>query len=70
MPLIQSKSKKALKKNIETEMKANPDSKDRAQNLAIAYSVQRKNAAKKMARGGPVTEATAAESVSRPNKGY
>lgn len=53
MPLIQSGSKKALKKNIETEMKSNPSPKDRAQNLAIAYSVQRKN---KKAFGGKIDE--------------
>lgn len=51
MPLIQSASKKALKKNIETEMKSNLSPKDKAQNLAIAYSVQRRNK-KKMASGG------------------
>jgi hypothetical protein len=52
MPLIKSSSKKAFKKNVETEMKSNPDPKDRAQNLAIAYSVKRK--AKKKAAGGSV----------------
>jgi len=51
MPLIQSASKKAFQKNVETEMKANPGKKNRSQNLAIAYSVQRKNR-KKMADGG------------------
>ena len=51
MPLIKSSSKQALKKNIETEMKSNPDKKDRAQNLAIALHVQRANK-KKMALGG------------------
>lgn len=51
MPLIQSGSKKALQKNIETEMKANPDKKSHDQNLAISYSIQRKNR-KKMSQGG------------------
>lgn len=55
MPLIKSKSKKAFEKNVETEMKANPDPKDRAQNLAIAYSVKRK-AAHKMAQGGAINK--------------
>lgn len=54
MPLIKSGSKKALKKNIETEMKSNPDPKDRKQNLAIAFSIQRKNKRKKYAQGGQV----------------
>lgn len=55
MPLMQSGSKKAFKKNVETEMNANPSPKDRAQNLAIAYAVKRRNA-KKMASGGMVPE--------------
>ena len=54
MPLVQSPSKKAFQKNVKTEMEANPDKKDRAQNLAIAYSIQRKNR-KKMAEGGVVS---------------
>lgn len=54
MPLIKSASKKALKENIETEMDSNPSPKDRKQNLAIAYNVQRTNK-KKMASGGKVT---------------
>ncbi len=45
MPLVQSASKKALQKNIETEMKANPDPSKRAQNIAIGYSTQRANKA-------------------------
>lgn len=53
MPLIKSGSKQALKKNIETEMRANPSMKDRKQNLAIAYSVMKHNK-KKMAKGGMV----------------
>lgn len=54
MPLMHSKSKKAFKKNVETEMRANPEPKDRARNLAIAYSVQKK--AKKMANGGSIKD--------------
>ncbi len=42
MPLIKSSSKEALQKNIETEMRANPDPKDRAQNIAIAYAIKRR----------------------------
>lgn len=42
MPLIQGKSKEARSKNIATEIKAGKDPKQAA---AIAYSVQRKNAA-------------------------
>lgn len=52
MPLIKSASKKALKKNIEMEMEANPSPKDRAQNLAIAYSVQKNARKKHMNKGG------------------
>ena len=40
MPLIQSASKKALQKNIETEIKAGKDPKQAA---AIAYNIQREN---------------------------
>lgn len=58
MPLIHSKSKKAFKENVETEMKAHPDK--RAQDLAIAYSVKRKAGKKKMAEGGPVSAKTEA----------
>jgi len=39
MPLIKSKSKKAFKQNVRTEMRAG---KPRKQALAIAYSVKRK----------------------------
>ncbi len=53
MPLIKSRSKRALKSNIKTEMEANPSPKDRSQNLAIAYATQRA-ASKKMADGGEV----------------
>ncbi len=59
MPLIQSPKKKAFEENVKTEMEANPGKKNRAQNLAIAYSVQRKNKGKKkMAEGGEVSEGT------------
>lgn len=57
MPLIQSPKKSALEKNVKTEMDGNPGKKNRAQNLAIAYSVQRKNRNKdrdKKANGGEV----------------
>lgn len=52
MPLMKSRSKKALEHNIKMEMEANPSPKDHDKNLAIAYSVQRK--AKKKASGGMV----------------
>lgn len=55
MPLIHSKSKKALQKNIKTEMEAHPEKDKRAQNLAVAYSVQKAaHKKKKMAEGGEV----------------
>lgn len=44
MPLIKSASKKAVSKNIRTEMKAG---KPQKQAVAIALSVQRKAKAKK-----------------------
>lgn len=50
---MKSGSKKALQENIKTEMDANPGPAKRAQNLAIAFSVQRKaKGKKKMAYGG------------------
>lgn len=52
MPLMQAKSKKAFSKNVKTEMEAD---KPQKQSLAIAYSVKRKNAKKKMAEGGEIT---------------
>lgn len=60
MPLIQSASKKAFKKNVETEMKDNPG--NRAKDLAISYETQRRNMhkRKKMAQGGNVTAANEA----------
>lgn len=55
MPLLKSSSKKAFQKNVETEMEANPGKENRAQNLAIAYSVKRQaSKKKKMAHGGKV----------------
>lgn len=54
MPLLKSPSKKALSKNIETEMDAHPSPEKRKQNLAVAYSVQRQAKKKKMAEGGEV----------------
>ena len=44
MPLSKGKSKKALQKNIATEVKAGKDPK---QAVAIAYSVQKKAKSKK-----------------------
>lgn len=52
MPLIQSPKKKALEQNIKTEMDENPGKKNRAQNLAVAYSTQRRN---RKAKGGVVS---------------
>ena len=51
-PLIKSSSKKALSKNIEAEMKANPSPSKHKQNIAIAYSMQKQARKKKMAFGG------------------
>lgn len=53
MPLIKSKSKKSMSKNIETEMDAG---KPQKQAIAIAYSVARKAKKRKMAKGGLVDE--------------
>lgn len=44
MPLVKSKSKKAFKKNVETEIKAGKPPK---QAVAIAYAVKRKAGKKK-----------------------
>ena len=52
MPLIKSGSKRALQKNIATEMHAHPS--DPKRDLAIAYSVKRKNKKMKKASGGAV----------------
>lgn len=71
MPLMQSASKKAFKKNVETEMDANPGKAKRAQNLAIAYSVQKKNKPKKkMAEGGAVKDTAAGEDRPMPDNRY
>lgn len=64
MPLINSGSKKAFKQNIETEMKAHPDERDK--NLAIAYNIKRKNKRKKMAEGGMAYKNDSAKTESRP----
>lgn len=48
MPLLKGKSKKAVSKNIETEME---EGKPQKQAIAIAYSMKKK---KKMASGGSV----------------
>lgn len=53
MPLIKSKSKKALSTNIATEMDAG---KPQNQAIAIAYDVKRKAARKKYASGGLVDQ--------------
>jgi hypothetical protein len=53
MPLIKSKSKEAIGKNIAAEIKAGKPPKQAA---AIAYSVQRD--AKKMKDGGEMRRAT------------
>jgi len=53
MPLIKSRSQKAFKKNIETEME---HGKPQAQSLAIAYDMKRRAPKKKMADGGNVAE--------------
>lgn len=52
MPLKHGKSQKAFVSNIKAEMHAG---KPQPQALAIAYSVKRKAAKKKMAEGGPVS---------------
>lgn len=49
MPLMQGRSKKAISKNIETEMH---EGKPQKQSIAIAFSIARKNKKKKMAYGG------------------
>lgn len=51
MPLFKSKSKKAMKKNIEAEMEAG---KPQKQAIAITYSLMRKAKKNKMAEGGLV----------------
>lgn len=53
MPLIHGKSKKAVSKNIETEMEAG---KPQKQSIAIALSVQRAAKKKKMAKGGEINK--------------
>lgn len=53
MPLIKSKSKKAFESNLKEELS---EGKPKAQSLAIAYAMKKRNA-KHMSRGGPVTAA-------------
>lgn len=65
MPLIQSKSKSALSKNIETEMDAHPGQPKR--NIAIAYAVKRKPK-RKMAEGGAINESAASERRPMPDE--
>lgn len=60
MPLMQGKSKKAFEHNVEAEMHAG---KPQKQSLAIAYSVKRKNAKKKMADGGLIIEPASDEEI-------
>jgi hypothetical protein len=50
-PLIKSKSKEAIGKNMKAEMEAG---KPKAQSLAIALNVQKASKKKKMAEGGAV----------------
>lgn len=64
MPLIKSKSKKAFKKNVETEMDAG---KPQKQSLAIAYSMK-KRAKKKMAQGGMINDAESMKSAEQDNQ--
>jgi hypothetical protein len=68
MPLIHGKSEKAFKKNVETEMKAHPD--NRAQNLAIAYSVQRRTKRKKMGDGGTMGSTSSSHMEKDKNGNY
>ena len=49
MPLLKSKSKKAMSENIKTEMDAG---KPQKQSVAIAYDIMRRAKKKKMAQGG------------------
>lgn len=51
MPLLKSKSKKDMSKNIEEEMDAG---KPQKQSVAIAYDIMRRARKKKMALGGAV----------------
>lgn len=52
MPLNRGKGKAAFESNLRTEMDAG---KSKAQSLAIAYAMQRKAKAKRMAEGGMLT---------------
>jgi hypothetical protein len=66
MPLIQGKSEKSFKKNLETEMNAG---KPQKQSLAIAYSMKRKAQRKKMADGGAATPAPSPSPTGYENAG-
>jgi hypothetical protein len=66
LPLIKSSGKKALQKNIKTEIEANPSKDKRDQDIAIAYSVQRQARKKKMAKGGPVEYGKGPEATQEP----
>lgn len=59
MPLIKRPSKKAFEHNVKVELEAHPGKANRAQNLAIAYSVKRQAAKKKMALGGSADKSPA-----------
>ncbi len=63
MPLHNSKSKKAFKENVETEME---HGKPQKQSLAIAFSVKRKAKKKKMAEGGVAYRNDSAITEQRP----
>jgi len=65
MPLIKGKSKHAFEHNIKAEMEAG---KPQKQSLAIAYSMKRKAAKKKMAMGGSADEGPA-EKANKDIKG-
>lgn len=62
MPLIKSKSPRAFKDNVKAEMDSGKPEK---QSLAIAYSVKRQNAKKKMAFGGMAEEDNAVSPMPR-----
>lgn len=52
MPLMHKESQKAFKHNVKEEMEAHPGKSHRAQNLAIAYAVQKKARKEHEAMGG------------------
>lgn len=69
MPLIKSASKKALSKNIETEMRAHPEPSKRAQNIAIAYNIQRKAPKRKKMADGGMAESSEEQGMESIRKG-